>query len=172
MLTWCWIPAILRAGIKQQVSAAMKLSHKSCPLLSLFVAVMTSAVLFTHALAQQEPVTSTRLLQENTSWDGVPIAYPQGTPEITALVVEIAPGAQTGWHSHPVPSFGLMLEGELEVELRNGQRKRLAQGDVIVETVNTWHNGTNVGTVPVRIAVIYTGVEELPLTETEAARPE
>ena len=47
-------------------------------------------------------VKVTPLAKETTSWDGRPIVYPQGKPEITALLIEVAPGAQTGWHHHLV----------------------------------------------------------------------
>ena len=78
--------------------------------------------------------------------------------------MEIAPGGETGWHQHPVPSFGLLLEGTLEVTLQDGQIKRLNPGDALAEVVNTTHNGRNVGAVPVKIVVFYAGTPGQPLT--------
>jgi quercetin dioxygenase-like cupin family protein len=83
--------------------------------------------------------------------------YPDGKAEITGVLVEIAPGGETGWHLHPVPSFGMILEGTLEVSLKNGSIKRLQAGDAIAEVVNTPHNGRNVGNIPVKLAVFYAG---------------
>lgn len=54
---------------------------------------------------------------------------PQGKPEITALLVEVAPGAQTGWHHHLVPNFAYMLEGTLELTLDDGRVKLLKAGE-------------------------------------------
>jgi quercetin dioxygenase-like cupin family protein len=48
----------------------------------------------------------TPLLKTTTSWDGKPIVYPKVQSEVTALIVEIAPESETGWHEHPVPAFG------------------------------------------------------------------
>lgn len=80
------------------------------------------------------------------------------------MVVEIAPGGETGWHMHPVPSFGMVLEGELEVELKSGETLLLKAGEAAAETVNVLHNGRNTGTVPVKLVVFYAGNTEDKLT--------
>ena len=64
---------------------------------------------FCHRDHQQRK--SNPLLKTQTSWDGTAIEYPKGKAEITGMIVEIAPGGETGWHLHPVPSFGMLLEG-------------------------------------------------------------
>lgn len=117
------------------------------------------------ALDPTATVRVTPLLKTTTSWNGQPLAYPAGPAEITGLQVEIAPGGETGWHQHPVPSFGFLLEGTLEVTLKDGQVKRLNPGDALAEVVNTTHNGRNVGAVPVKILVFYAGTPGQPLTQ-------
>ncbi len=82
-------------------------------------------------------------------------------------MIEIAPGAETGWHLHPVPSFGLVLEGTLEVTLKEGQVKRLQAGEALAEVVDTLHNGRNVGNIPAKIVVFYTGAVGQALTIKE-----
>ncbi len=119
--------------------------------------------------AQQQSVTSTPILKTSESWNGAPVHYPAGTPEISAFIVEVAPGAQTGWHSHPVPSFGMILEGELEVELKDGRKNVLKAGDAVVEVVDALHNGINKGARPMKLVVFYAGVKEQPLTVTQGA---
>lgn len=105
------------------------------------------------------------LIRTTSSWDGTPIVYPQGQAEITGMLIEIAAGAETGWHAHPVPSFAMVLEGTLEVTLKDGRKKkRLAAGEALVEVVDTLHNGRNVGAQPVRLVVFYSGVAGRPLT--------
>lgn len=123
-----------------------------------------------HALDPSASVKAAVVLKAETSWDGKPIAYPEGKPEVTGMVVEIAPGGETGWHLHPVPSFGMVLEGELEVHLRTGEVKRLKAGDALAEVTDTLHNGRNVGQGPVRIVVFYAGVVGQKLTVKEADR--
>lgn len=118
-----------------------------------------------HALDQSALVKVSTVLKTETSWDGKPIEYPSGQAEITGMVVEIAPGGETGWHLHPVPSFGMVLEGELEVELKNGAVKHLKSGEALAEVVNTLHNGRNVGAVPVKLVVFYAGAVGKKLSE-------
>lgn len=120
-----------------------------------------------HALEPSAAVKASTLLKTETSWDGKPLAYPSGKAEITGVVVEIAPGGETGWHLHTAPSFGMVLEGELEVQLKDGAVKRQKAGEALAEVVNTLHNGRNVGTVPVKLVVFYAGSVGQKLTVKE-----
>lgn len=122
-----------------------------------------------YSLDQSAAVKVTTILKSATSWDGEPIVYPTGKAEITGMVVEIAPGAETGWHLHAVPSFGMILEGELEVHLKNGEVKHLKPGEALAEVINKLHNGQNVGSVPVKIVVFYAGSVGQKLSEKETA---
>jgi quercetin dioxygenase-like cupin family protein len=121
------------------------------------------------ALDATTGVRVTPLAKEATSWDGKPIIYPAGTAEMTALLIEIAPGAQTGWHCHLVPNFAYMLEGTLELVLDDGRMKRLNAGDALSEVVNRSHNGRNVGSAPVKLVVFYTGAAGIPLSVKDKA---
>src|SRR5437870_5229133 len=89
------------------------------------------------ALENSASVKVTPVLKATQSWDGTPLAYPQGQTEITGLIVEVAPGGETGWHLHPIPSFGMLLEGTLEVMLKDGRVKHLRAGDALAEVVDT-----------------------------------
>lgn len=119
------------------------------------------------ALDASPSVKVTPLLKTTQSWDGKPLAYPKGQAEITGMMIEIAPGAQTGWHLHPAPSFGMVLQGNLTVTLKNGRQKKLKAGDAIAEVVNTLHNGRNTGKTPLKIIVFYAGVKGSNLTVKE-----
>jgi quercetin dioxygenase-like cupin family protein len=112
-------------------------------------------------------VKVTPLAKETASWDGKPIVYPQGKPEMTALLIEIAPGAQTGWHHHVVPNFAYMLEGTLELTLDDGRVKLLKAGEELPEVVNRPHNGRNVGRSPAKLIVFYAGAVGTPLSVEE-----
>ena len=50
-----------------------------------------------------------------------------------------------------------MFNGELEVELKSGEVKRLKAGDALAEVVNTLHKGNNVGAIPVKLVVFCVG---------------
>ena len=116
------------------------------------------------ALDNSASVKVTPLLKTSTSWDGKPLVYPQGPAEVTALIVEIAAGGQTGWHEHSVPSFAYVLEGTLEVTQGDGATRLLHAGDTLPEVVQTLHNGRALGDKPVKLFVLYTGVVGQPLT--------
>lgn len=133
----------------------MKMMRKFILIVVAMCCIITNAL----ALDASEAIKVAPLLKTAKSWDGQPIVYPQGKAEITAMRVEIAPGAETGWHIHSVPSFAVMLEGSLEVRLKDGRVKSLKAGDVVAEVVNTLHSGRNVGSTPVRLVVFYTGVD-------------
>lgn len=132
-------------------------------LLALSCLVLSSA----HALDPSPPITVSTVLNTATSWDGKPLEYPAGQAVVTGMVIEIAPGAQTGWHLHSIPSFALVLEGELEVRLKDGSANRLQAGQALAEVVNTLHNGRNVGSGPVKLVVFYTGAQGKVLSEKE-----
>jgi quercetin dioxygenase-like cupin family protein len=113
---------------------------------------------------KKEVSVRTLLATTRTSADQ-PIAYPAvGTPQITALHVEIPPGRDTGWHLHTVPGVAYVLSGTLEVETDDGRKRRYGPGDAIVESVQLRHIGRNVGTDTVELAAFFMGVQGQPFT--------
>lgn len=117
-----------------------------------------------HAIDETADVRVKQLLKTTRTWSGAPIVYPEGIAEITGVIVEIAPGGATGWHAHPGPSFGFVLEGVLEVKLRSGAVKRIRAGEALAEVIDTQHNGRNVGEGPVKLIVFYAGVQGQPIS--------
>ena len=122
-----------------------------------------------HAIEPSATVKVTPLLKTTQSWNGAPIKYPEGQAQISALMIEIAPGGETNWHEHPVPSFGMLLEGTLEISLPDGKKKLMKAGEALAEVIATPHNGRNVGTTPVKLVVFYAGAVDKQLT---VARPD
>jgi quercetin dioxygenase-like cupin family protein len=103
-------------------------------------------------------VKAEKILVTTTAGNGQSHAYLKtDKPEVTALTVEIPPGAETGWHLHTVPVYAYVLAGRLEVELSDGKILTYKKGDAIVEVQNLSHNGRNNGKEPVRLVVFYTG---------------
>jgi quercetin dioxygenase-like cupin family protein len=120
------------------------------------------------------PVASTLLLETSTSWNGAPITFPvTSEPEVQMLVVDIAAGAATPWHKHPVSSFAYVLAGKLRVELEDKKAHDFKAGDAFGEVVDTWHRGVNIGSEPVKILVLYTGAKGTPISipQPSAAGP-
>lgn len=108
-------------------------------------------------------VTAKVLTKTSVTGNGQKITYPvTDRAEVTSMTVDIAPGTQTGWHKHPVPVYAYVISGDLIVELEDGKQITFAQGDAVIEVVNTLHNGKNSGTVPVKLAVFYLGIQGMP----------
>lgn len=125
--------------------------------------LVLSALLFTtpalalDATPQAYQNLLTPLLQSGTDVLGDPLVYPEGTPNVTAAIVTIPPGAQTGHHGHEVPLFAYILEGELTVDYGDRGKKTYRAGDSVLEAQNYPHNGTNTGTVPMKLLAVYIG---------------
>jgi quercetin dioxygenase-like cupin family protein len=70
-------------------------------------------------LAAQVKFSSTPILQSGVTNGGGPIAYPAtDSAEVTALRVDIGPGGETGRHMHLYSAFVYVLEGAVDVEMK------------------------------------------------------
>lgn len=128
------------------------------------IAIVLAAGFVTSVTAHETsiPISSEPLLSTQTTIIGQPIAYPTETPaEISASIVTIPPGAQGGWHIHPAPFFGYMLEGELTVNYGTEGTRVYRQGDSLLEAIDWPHRGTNTGDGPARVLVVFMGAEGL-----------
>jgi len=85
-----------------------------------FIAI-AAAVLAPFPAQAQVYFNATPILQSRTTVLGTPIVYPKtDSAEVTALVLEIGPGGETGRHMHPYPTFVYMLDGAIDVEAEGG----------------------------------------------------
>jgi len=133
------------------------MTHRRVQLAVLFV-LLLAAVPILRSSDYLSQVKSQKILVTTTAGNGQPIHYLQTDhPEVTAMTVEIPVGAETGWHLHPEPVYAYVLAGQMEVEIADGTRLRFKPGDAIVEVQNLAHNGRNIGSDSVRLAVFYTG---------------
>lgn len=111
-----------------------------------------------------EGVKAKVLLQASTTGNGDPVTYfKTDQPEITVMAVDIAPGAETGWHIHTIPVYAYVVSGSLSVNIEGKKTLLFNAGDVIIEVVNVAHNGFNIGSEPVKLIVFYTGAKDTPL---------
>jgi quercetin dioxygenase-like cupin family protein len=128
---------------------------------TLFVGALAGAIGMAAGFAGAEAVYPPVkvLLKSGTTVIGQPIAYPAGTPEVTAAVVTVAPGAATGWHRHDAPQFAYMLSGTLTVDYGAAGTRTYHAGDAFLEAFRSDHNGTNTGTEPARVLSIFMGAD-------------
>ena len=110
------------------------------------------------AVWADEPIKITKLLQGSETLEGEKISYPSSDKaEMSALLAEIAPGAEIGLHMHPVPLVVYVMEGTLDVEVQGGGKHQIEAGKAFLEVVNTWHNGINRGKTPVKLLIVFAG---------------
>lgn len=108
-------------------------------------------------------VATREILKTGVAADGKSLLPTRpGVPELTVLEVNLAPGARTGWHLHPVPVFAYVQEGSLTVELADGTLKTYAPGQALAEALDAAHEGRNLGKVPVKLVVFYHGTRGVP----------
>jgi len=107
--------------------------------------------------------TAEELLKSQTSWDGGAINYPKGQIEITSEILRIEENQVTQFHCHPVPTLGYVLQGKVEVEIKDGKKIVLTEGESAVEVMRTIHRGRAIDG-PVEIVVFYAGSTTLPTT--------
>ncbi|MBN1279958.1 MAG: cupin domain-containing protein [Chlorobium sp.] len=126
---------------------------------------------FSHLQAEEyQDVTVTKVLVTGKTSDGKKVRYPRtDDAEVTVLIVDVPPGGSTGWHSHPIPVYAYMLEGELAVEMEDGKTNLFRKGDAIIEMVDRAHNGYNPGKETAKLVVFYTGAVGVPNVIKEPA---
>ena len=109
-------------------------------------------------------ITSTVLLDAvDRSILGSILEYPDsGQAQITASLIEVPPGADTGWHYHETPLVAHVLAGEITVtyEMPDGPVVRTyVAGQSLVEEVDIHHYGRNDGDEMARLLVVFVGAE-------------
>ncbi|UCG71604.1 MAG: cupin domain-containing protein [Chromatiales bacterium] len=114
------------------------------------------------------PPSADVLLKTTTSWDGGGVSYPAGNAEITIVRMTMAQDQEVPLHCHPVPTFGVMLKGKLQVTTESGQRKLLSAGEPIVEVMKTMHS-SRVIEGPAEFIVFYAGAEGVENTQPASA---
>ena len=116
-------------------------------------------------IAKGQPVIET-LLETQTTNLGQPLEYPAGNAaKITAMIVTLAPGEETGRHRHAVPLYGQVLSGQVTIDYGDYGTKTYTAGEAFMEALGTWHNGHNSGDETLRILAIFMGAEGVPNVE-------
>lgn len=121
-------------------------------------------------MARESGVTMTPLFSTSETVLGEPLAYPDGKPKLTAAILALEPGAETGWHTHGVPLTGTVLEGELTVDYGDKGKRVYKKGDAVAETLATPHNGRNTGPNVMRLFVVFMGAEGIANTTPVSTR--
>lgn len=129
----------------------------------LSVAASTALLIATGAAAAGDLGYPAReLLVTEADVLGQPVAYPAGIPRITSAIVTIEPGGEGQLHSHQVPMYAYVLQGAVTVNYGSHGTKVYSEGEALMEAQLVPHKGTNKGTEPVALLVVYMGAEGVP----------
>lgn len=134
-------------------------------------AVVSLVLLATSVAAAKDYKRVEDVYEGSTTVVGEAVVYPGGEAEVRAVVVTLLPGEETGWHTHAVPLFGYVLEGEVTVDYRGHGSRTFGPGMGFMEAMASEHNGRNTGTMPCRILAVFMGAKGLPLTHPAPAAP-
>jgi quercetin dioxygenase-like cupin family protein len=129
------------------------------PLIAVASLLALGAVLWgARPAASRDEVTA--LLTTSKTILDQPISYPtKGPAKITAAIVVMQPGEETGWHKHDVPLFGYILEGEVTVDYGAQGTRVYRAGDAVMEAIDLAHNGRNSGKGVARLLAVFMGAE-------------
>lgn len=120
-----------------------------------FIFSVFALVLIATPLCAQEKTVVRPLGSFEQTWVGQPIAMPRKDLRLIVSSYEIPPGIVLPVHKHPYPRYAYVQAGSLRVTAADsGKTSDFKPGDVIVESVNEWHFGTNTGTEPVKLLVL------------------
>ena len=101
------------------------------------------------------PVVVTPVKTTAVTSTGQPLVLPQKNVEVGASIYDIAPGATLPVHKHPFARYAYVLAGTLQVtNVDTGKSDVFKAGDFIVEMIDQWHRGSNIGADPVKLVVI------------------
>lgn len=116
------------------------------------------------AIAQQPPpgITIRPLVAGKTTITGQPLAFPLFRNQVTALLIEIAPGGRSPHVMFQVPTVSYMLEGTVTVEIQGQPARTQSAGEAFIRPINTPIVGVNRGTRPARFLHVAFGDARKP----------
>ena len=65
--------------------------------------------------------------------------------EIVQVLTEIPAGVESGWHTHPGEEVGYILEGTVQMEIKDHPTLMLQAGSTFLIPPGTPHNATDLG---------------------------
>ncbi len=116
---------------------------------------MTAATV-TVALGQQVspplPQEDEIVRRTSNTWNK-PLHFPSRMPEVTATIIDYAPGSAGVRQTNPYSRYMYVLEGTLTVDLDDGRHVDFPAGSLILSG-STWLTPKNSGAVPAKVLVI------------------
>ena len=103
-------------------------------------------------------VTVENLTRSDRSWHGAFLpALLAAQPEVQELQLTIPSGVTLKLHQHPVIHAGVLLQGRLRLETKDGATKLLEPGQAVIEVVNYEHRSVSLGPDPAVLLIVFVG---------------
>lgn len=133
--------------------------------------VTAAALLWFGAAASAKPIIK-QVFSGQTTLNGTPISYPDGTPELRLFRVELPPGGKIPLHTHPAPML-VFVQAENSGDLLNTRLQPdgskvsgvFKPGEAFIEGASEPHFVENTGDTPTIVWVMVASAEGLPTTE-------
>ena len=81
------------------------------------------------------------LLQTHYTWAGQELGINGTVVTINKLVLR--PGEKTPWHQHARNLCAIVVEGKIEIELKDGEKALFEEGEAFCEVKGMEHQGAN-----------------------------
>ena len=69
----------------------------------------------------------------------------------------IPPGVTLNLHQHPVIHAGVLLQGRLRLETKDGATQLLEPGQAVIEVVSNEHRSVSLGPDPAVLIIVFVG---------------
>ncbi len=108
----------------------------------------------TAATAENPGLTRSVLTQADLSIPG---------RETVVMRVQLAPGAQVGWHTHPGEEISYLTSGAVTLMIAGQAARTVSAGQALIVPAGAVHNARNDGTVPAGLVAVYVVEKGKPL---------
>ncbi len=129
------------------------------------LAGILSLATFNTPSAAQTGITIHRLLQTTTTLTGQRFELPHFRNQVTAVLIELASGGQTGSVTLFFPSVLYLIEGALSLEIQDRPPRTISAGQAIAAPLRTPFNSANRGATSAKFLTVYFGEQRKPLAE-------
>jgi quercetin dioxygenase-like cupin family protein len=89
--------------------------------------------------------------------------------ETVVMRVELAPGAEVGWHTHPGEEISYLAQGELTLLIAGQPPQKRSAGQALIIPAGVVHNARSDGAVPAVIIAVYVVEKGKPLRSAAPA---
>jgi len=128
--------------------------------LRVFIAMLligSSSSIFAQNPAPNPGLTRTTLAQADLSVPG---------RESVVMRVELAPGTDAGWHTHPGEEISYIAEGAIKLSIAGQPTRTVSAGQALIVPAGAVHDAKNEGTTPAVIIAVYVVEKGKPLRTT------